>query len=541
MIIKNAELIEILNNGKNKDRRKAARELAFSNDEKVSYCIMSVIDKEKSLNVKQELCLSLGNYDFPKIGKKIETMLYDNSQKVRWAAAFSLSQLFSYQALDYISKGLSLDYDTFSLALQSINYKNLNPYINLLLPKLNDQDPFIVSSILKLLSKGMSDFQEIDLWKYTLSKHASVRETVFDILLNYDKNRALEIMYNDKDEIIKRKANFLTHKKSKIIKPYNSSIEDRFIGNIVGGAIGDALGAPIEILTYNSIIRDFGYVSSYFTNERRRDFLQIGEWTDDTDMAISVAKSLIINKFIDPSHIGNLFGNDVMEIDSRIRPERGYSNKGLLISRMLRAGINWRYTGQDTMGCGSVMRTHPIGAFFHDDISNLIENCKYHTIVTHKGNECIDSTILLAYAVARTFDYDISCNRLITDKFYDELIDFSKNMSHNLINSLILNRKQKKVPLYELIANKKGGGRGPIGTVSVALEAFFRHPDDFLKAVSTAINNDGDSDSIGSMTGSLAGSYLGFKKIPDFLVNGLYQKDMLVDLGKSLHEAYREK
>ncbi len=58
----------------------------------------------------------------------------------------------------------------------------------------------------------------------------------------------------------------------------------------MGGAIGDALGAPIEFLSYDAIIDKFGKngVQTYVEHPKGK-----GEFTDDTQMLLFTAEGLL--------------------------------------------------------------------------------------------------------------------------------------------------------------------------------------------------------------------------------------------------------
>ncbi len=535
--------IEILKNGKNSKRIDAARQLAHSKDKKALTALVNAAINDNSLNVRKEVCLALGYHDVPYSGIALEKKLRDESEKVRWNAAFSLRRMNSYTALDYMKEvAQDNDHEKWCLALQCINsnnFKYYEPYLKLALDK---KDGFIVSTALNVIIKNKEKVSEKFLKKFIGSEDPAIRETAYAALLEIpeQKQQTLSMMKKDPDKEIRKKAETLTNK-STIKKTYDPVLEDKFIGCIVGAAIGDALGCPIEALTYNSIIRDFGYVTSYMPNTNRRgDKMGLGEWTDDTEMALAIANALIDERIINPQHLGELFAQDIEEIDLWQKIERGYSKKSLIISKMLRLGVNWRYSGLDRIGCGSVMRTHPIGAFSHDDIDELIENSKLQTLVTHKGSESIDSTILLSYAVAKAFAYDQQKNPLNTELFYNDIKKLGSKLIPILTEKLEQYRKYQEIGIPEFVILTKSG-RGPVDTACLSIECFLRSPNDFLRAVTMSINNDGDSDSTGSMTGAISGAYLGFSKIPKDLVSGLHQKDMLIEKGKRLYQAYREK
>lgn len=74
----------------------------------------------------------------------------------------------------------------------------------------------------------------------------------------------------------------------------HSEVADRIFGSLYGLAIGDALGAPIEFEPRGSFKPVTGFRSggSYYLNA--------GEWTDDTSLALCLADSLIHCKGFDP-------------------------------------------------------------------------------------------------------------------------------------------------------------------------------------------------------------------------------------------------
>jgi len=63
---------------------------------------------------------------------------------------------------------------------------------------------------------------------------------------------------------------------------------------------------------------------------------------------------------------------------------------------------------------------------------------------------------------------------------------------------------------------------------------FWRSPDDFQLAILTAINTDGDSDSIGTITGSVIGARLGLAAIPIGWRDAVEDSRYLHDLGRRL-------
>lgn len=64
------------------------------------------------------------------------------------------------------------------------------------------------------------------------------------------------------------------------------------------------------------------------------------------------------------------------------------------------------------------------------------------------------------------------------------------------------------------VVQQVGNGIAAFEAVPAALYAFLRHPESFTEAVLYALSLGGDTDTIASMTGALAGAYLGERAIP---------------------------
>ena len=68
------------------------------------------------------------------------------------------------------------------------------------------------------------------------------------------------------------------------------SLEERFVGCMLGGAVGDALGAPVEFLSRAEIVERFGRDGIF---EFAEVYGRVGAITDDTQMAMFTAEGMI--------------------------------------------------------------------------------------------------------------------------------------------------------------------------------------------------------------------------------------------------------
>ncbi len=71
-------------------------------------------------------------------------------------------------------------------------------------------------------------------------------------------------------------------------------------------------------------------------------------------------------------------------------------------------------------------------------------------------------------------------------------------------------------------------------TLAIAVYCAIKYQDDFEKAVCTAVNHNGDSDSTGAVCGNIMGAYLGYEAIPQKYKANLEFHDVLLELAGDL-------
>ncbi len=70
--------------------------------------------------------------------------------------------------------------------------------------------------------------------------------------------------------------------------------EENFIGCMLGVAVGDARGQPVEGYPPERIRKDFGEVRDFMPGDTRLPLpLTAGQWTDDTQMTLDIARSIL--------------------------------------------------------------------------------------------------------------------------------------------------------------------------------------------------------------------------------------------------------
>jgi ADP-ribosyl-[dinitrogen reductase] hydrolase len=133
----------------------------------------------------------------------------------------------------------------------------------------------------------------------------------------------------------------------------------RFTGCLLGLACGDALGQPVEAFPAERIRLEHGEIRDFLAGDPRLPMpLGAGQWTDDTQMALEIARSIVRRKSVDPADIAAEFLAD--------HEAAGIRFSGFTVTyalKRLKKGIPWERSGLDdeqTAGNGSAMRVAPV-------------------------------------------------------------------------------------------------------------------------------------------------------------------------------------
>jgi poly(ADP-ribose) glycohydrolase ARH3 len=172
---------------------------------------------------------------------------------------------------------------------------------------------------------------------------------------------------------------------------------------------------------------------------------------------------------------------------------------------------------QGSYGNGSAMRAAPIGLFLQNDLAGLMETVRISSVVTHSHYLAIQGATLQAAAVATAAKGELEPARFLgTLKI--ALGHFEKVGQDSSIYRKALAQMAagiaKNVPPEKMVA-VLGNGIKAQEAVPMAIYCFLANRDSFEKGVEAAIFLGGDTDTIASMTGSIAGAALGESSIPE--------------------------
>ncbi len=316
--------------------------------------------------------------------------------------------------------------------------------------------------------------------------------------------------------------------------------QDRFTsyrGTVLGLAIGDALGAPVEFLSLAEIRERFG--SDGIVDLSPWNDFPAGSFTDDTQMSVATAKGLLQaharSSTLDTGIVrGAVHNQYVAWLRSQEDPKERRA-PGRTCTSALRSGHAGSMTQplNYSKGCGGVMRVAPIGLALRGE--RAFEVGAECAALTHGHPSGYLSAGFLAELIAHLADgtpleegVAVALETLCRWDRHEETRDA-------LDNAIELARARRPV-----IGAMDELGRGFVGDEAVAIALFcaLRFPDDWRAATIAAVNHSGDSDSTGSICGAIAGAALGAKAIPEGWLTVIEARPELERLARDLYHTF---
>lgn len=315
-------------------------------------------------------------------------------------------------------------------------------------------------------------------------------------------------------------------------------LHERFSGCLLGGAVGDALGYPVEFMQLPEIRRRYGEEGLH---DLVRDSLQkVALISDDTQMTLFTADGILVASeapiAVDSHHYTTCMYHafqrwlytqtgvrphhlpaSVLESDI-LNERRLYASRapGQTCIQALRRHEGHLYGTMDSpindsKGCGGVMRVAPVGLFWHHDPELAFRLACVNAAITH-GHPCgYLSAGCLAGIVAGLVNGQSPGAAL--DDTVRILQGYEK---HQACQASIDQARDLAAGSLEPLAAIAALGAGWVGEEALAIGLYCAlvRPGDCRAALLLAVNHDGDSDSTGSITGNILGAALGLAALP---------------------------
>ena len=351
-------------------------------------------------------------------------------------------------------------------------------------------------------------------------------------------------------------------------RPVNERLNiEHFAGCLLGGAVGDALGAAVEFDSIGTIRKNYGEngIENYAPCYGRK-----GAITDDTQMTLFTAEGLLraycreiirgipaaYDSTIYRAYLRWLYTQGMKSANEDftcaqdgwlltvgdLHHRRAPGDTCLSALQSARMGTPEKPINS-SKGCGGVMRAAPVGLF----ASKALQSAE------HQGNEwkkvfdlgcqvaaithghpsgylpagCL-ATIIYGIISGLTIEEAIKKTLTVLKKAkgYEETLDAIKL-------AMALWKKKMAKPNPETL-EKMGGGWVGEEALAISLYCALSAEGDFAGGIRLAVNHTGDSDSTGSITGNILGAMLGKAAIPAHWIEELELKEVIEEMAGDL-------
>jgi ADP-ribosyl-[dinitrogen reductase] hydrolase len=276
-----------------------------------------------------------------------------------------------------------------------------------------------------------------------------------------------------------------------------TTLSDRACGCIIAGAIGDAMGGPFE------------------GQPGPLQFSDHSEWaiSDDSQLTLATCESIIEIGKVSPEHIADRF-----VYWYRARRITGMGASTLKALRDLDAGLHWALAGakgEMSAGNGAAMRIAPLA--FHLDPALAQDRQVIRDVcrITHHNEEAYVGALAIVGAVR-----SLAFNSSIPDQLFQKVLGYLPD-SRVRDRILELSALPDELTVADVASQFCSSGY-VVESVPLAIYAarsIVRLPLDAV--LRSAIEAGGDTDTIASMTGQIAGAWIGASQIPRDMIQSL--------------------
>lgn len=331
-----------------------------------------------------------------------------------------------------------------------------------------------------------------------------------------------------------------------------SSLRDRVVAAFLGTAIGDALGAPIEGLSWKK--RElFGRIQKYCFNPDHpwNGQLAAGQWTDDTQLTLVVAESLIANG--GRINMDDMAARHIAALEEAQSIGLGWGRTTTFAVERLKAGVHWSESGKNLgekfgAGNGVAMKMVPLSVllssfdFTDDERRREVEKIFSLGYMTHATLCGVAAGFVQGQAIVFCLDQEPAIFDILPTRLSCVASQIS-HVSDEGIPSAGLEKLQSKLSLLAGVLPNCNSGQLAIDfgakgfhaadSIPTVLAFFLRNPFS-IETLFDVIRWSGDADSNGALVGALLGAYNGTSIFSQHLIDGLWEKERVVDTANRL-------
>jgi ADP-ribosylglycohydrolase len=286
----------------------------------------------------------------------------------------------------------------------------------------------------------------------------------------------------------------------------NQRSTDRVLGCLIGGAIGDAVGGPFE-----------GSGASAHLPP-----LQPGFISDDTQLTLATCEAIVARQAVDPAAIAEQY---VLWHRHRKLTGLGASTAKAIVE--LAAGGHWAlvgHKGEMSAGSGAAMRIAPLAFCLEPGDRDSRRMLRDVSRITHRNDEAYIGALAVAIAVRAAWNGSWSGDADLLERVASDIPDSRVRDRCREVASTGMS------DVHE-VAARFGCSGYVVDAVPVALFAAQRvRRVGFEESIGDVVSAGGDTDTIASITGQIAGTLLGVAELPQPLIDQLLEREMILGI-----------
>ena len=329
----------------------------------------------------------------------------------------------------------------------------------------------------------------------------------------------------------------------------------KYRGCLLAGAAGDALGYPVEFMGEGAIFSRYGRqgIGAYALTGG------VALISDDTQMTLFTAAGLLAARTQNMSLTDSVWASyqdwfrtqTGRQFREKERPHTWLANVPALWSarapgNTCMGSMTGRPGSMDepqnhSRGCGGVMRVAPVGLWMpaqtgvsQQDVDELGARC---AALTHGGDLAWLPAAMLAHMVSVLVHGEgFTPESAASDGLEAVKRQFSTAPHIGQFAALMERAMDlaRSAPDDLDAIHQLGEGWYGDEALAVAVYCAVKYSDDLEKALITAVNHRGDSDSTGAIAGNILGAYLGLDAIPQKFTERLELKDVILEMADDL-------
>ena len=283
----------------------------------------------------------------------------------------------------------------------------------------------------------------------------------------------------------------------------------QYFGCLLGLALGDALGAPYEGGMMERLL--WHLIGNTAGGAKR--------WTDDTQMALDLAGSLLEKGLLEQDHL-------IQRLATSYQWNRGYGSGTAKLLKQVKKGKEWSSVNkaiyaQGSYGNGAAVRAPIMALWCPTELEKLVHLTQVSAEVTHAHPLGMEGAVLIALATAQQLQLaDIPSTLLACAPYIQQ------PAMHAVLTKAVTWLMTNSWPPPAIVAQELGNGMTATTSCVTAfyIALRFRH-ETFEGMLSFIRHLKGDVDSISAMAGAMWGAYNGMAHLP--LVN--LENDILLE------------